>query len=60
MDHFINIYLKNRILAHQQAYRKGRDVLLAFSKEVRAALRQPYERDFDDEAWILSQAAKIV
>ena len=25
-----------------------------------AALRQAYERDFDDEAWILSQAAKIV
>ena len=25
-----------------------------------AALRQAYERDFADEAWILSQAAKIV
>ena len=25
-----------------------------------AALRRAYERDFDDEAWILSQAVKIV
>ena len=24
-----------------------------------AALQQAYERDFDDEAWILSKAAKI-
>ena len=43
-----------------QVYREGRDVLLAFSKDVRAALRQAYEREFDDEAWTLSQAAKIV
>ena len=60
---FNNTHLKPRILAHQQdlqVYREGRDVLLAFSKDVVAALRQAYERDFDDEAWILSQAAKIV
>ena len=60
---FNNTHLKTRILAHQQdfqAYREGRDVLLAFSKDVRAALRQAYERDFDDEAWILSQATIIV
>ena len=53
---FNNTLLKTRILAHQQdlqVYREGRDVLLAFSKDVRAALRQAYERDFDDEAWIL-------
>ena len=53
---FINTHLKTRILAHQQdlrVYREGRDVLLAFSRDVRAALRQAYERDFDDEAWIL-------
>ena len=31
-----------------------------FFSHFRAALRQAYERDFDDEAWILSQAAKIV
>ena len=43
-----------RLLAHQQdlqVYRKGRDVLLAFSKDVGAALRQAYECYFDDEAW---------
>ena len=62
-DRFNNTHLKTRILAHQQdrqAYREGRNVLLAFSKDVGAALRQAYERDFDDEAWILSKAAKIV
>ena len=51
------------MLAHQQdlqVYREGRDVILGYSKDVGAALRQAYERDFDDEAWILSQAAKIV
>ena len=56
---FNNTHLKTRILAHQQdlqAHREGRIVLLAFSKDVRAALRQSHERDFDDEAWILSQA----
>ena len=60
---FNNTHLKNRFLAHKQdlqAYREGRDVLLAFNKDVVAALRQAYERDFDDEAGILSQATKIV
>ena len=57
---FYNTHLKSRIVAHQQAYREGNDALLAFSKDVGAALRQAYERDFDDEAWILLQAAKIV
>ena len=55
-DRFNNTHLKTRILAHQQdlqVYREGRDVLLVFSKDVRAALRQAYERDFDDEVWIL-------
>ena len=62
-DRFNNTHLKNRILAHQQdrqAYREGRNLLLAFSKDVGAALQQAYERDFDDEACILSKAAKIV
>ena len=63
LGRFNNTHLKTSILAHQQdlqVYREGRDVLLAFSKDVGAALQQAYERDFDDEAWILSQAAKIV
>ena len=45
-DRFNNTHLKTRILAHQQdrqAYREGRNVL-AFSKDVGAALRQAYER----------------
>ena len=48
---FNNTHLKTRIPAHQQdlqAYREGRDVPLTFSKDVVAALRQAYERDFDD------------
>ena len=63
LGRFNNSHLKTRILAQQQdlqAYREGRDVLLAFSKDVGAALQQAYERDIDDEAWILSQATKIV
>ena len=53
LGRFNNTILKNIILAHQQdlqAYRESRDVLLAYSKDVGAALRQAYERDFDDEA----------
>ena len=44
---FNNTHLKNRILAHQQdlqAYREGRDVLFAFSKDVGAALRQAMDK----------------
>ena len=51
LGRFNNTHLKTRILAHQQdlqAYREGRDVLLAFSKDVGAALQQAYKRDFDD------------
>ena len=50
---FNNIHLKTRILAHQQdlqAYIEGRDILLTFSEDVGASLRQAYEREFDDEA----------
>ena len=51
LGRFNNTNLKTRILAHQQdlqAYMEGRDVLLAFSKDVGAALQQAYKRDFDD------------
>ena len=50
---FNNTHLKTRILAHQQdlqAYIEGRDILLTFSEDVGASLRQAYEREFDDEA----------
>ena len=59
---FNNTRLKTRILPHLQdlqAYREGRDVL-AFRKAVGAALRQAYERDFDDEAWILLDGICLV
>ena len=60
---FNNTHLKTRVLSHQhdlQAYREGRDVLLAFSKDVGAALRQAYERDFDDKAWLLFDGICLV
>ena len=32
-----------------QAYRDGKDVLFAFSKDVVTAVRQAYEREFEDK-----------
>ena len=44
-----------------QAYRDGKYVLFAFSKDVVTAVRRyAYEREFEDEVWILSQTAKFV
>ena len=51
------------IIAHfpdLKAYKEGRDVLLAFDKDIRAALRKLCKEDFDDEAICLARAAKIV
>ena len=55
--------LKNQILSNipdMQAHRQGRDILLAFNKDIGLALKRVYESDFDEEAIILSKAAKIV
>lgn len=55
--------LKNRILAavpDLRAHSQGRDVLLAFDKDIGAALKQVCNQDFDSEALILAKAAKIV
>ena len=54
--------LKNRILSSLpdlQAYRKGRDIFLAFDDDIDSALKIISE-DSDDEAVILSKAANIV
>ena len=51
------------IIAHfpdLKAYKEGRDVLLAFDKDIRAPLRKLCKEDFDDEAICLARAAKIV
>ena len=55
--------LKNRILANLsdvQAQKPSRDVLLAFKADVSIALQQVCMPDYDDEAMILSRAAKII
>lgn len=55
--------LKNRILSNLpdlQAYKKGRDTFLAFDEEIGSVLKIVSKKDSDDEAVILSQAAKIV
>ena len=55
--------LKNRILSNfpdMQAHRQGRDILLAFNEDIGLALQRVSESDFDEEAIILSKAAKIV
>ena len=43
-----------------KAYKEGRDVLLAFDRDMGAALRKFYKEDFDNEAICLAWAAKIV
>ena len=55
--------LKNRILSNfpdMQAHKQGRDILLAFDEDIGSALQRVSESDFDEEAIILSKAAKIV
>ena len=55
--------LKNQILSNfpdMQAHRQGRDILLAFNEDIGLALKRVSESDFDEEAIILSKAAKIV
>ena len=42
-----------------QAQRQGRDILLAFNEDIGLALQRASESDFDEEAIILSKAAKI-
>ena len=52
--------LKNRILAQfsdMQAYKQGRDVLLAFNEDIALALQKAYNTGYDDEAIIIAQAA---
>ena len=52
--------LENRILAHfpdLKAYKEGRDVLLAFDRDMGAALRKLCKDDFDDELSHLSRTS---
>ena len=55
-------HLKDKILAHfpaLQAHKNGREILLAFNEDIASALKEVYERNCDDEAIILAQAASI-
>lgn len=55
-----NTRLKNRILAQfpdVSDHREGRDVLLAFNKDLGPALKSACERNYDEEALILAKAA---
>ncbi len=55
--------LKQRLLAHfpdLQAHTKGRDVLLAFDKDIGCALAKSCEQDADTDAVHLARAAQIV
>ena len=66
IEHFTHPHstdLKNCILAHfpdLKAYKEGRNVVLAFDREIGAALRKFCKEDFDDGAICLARAAKIV
>ena len=62
-DHVHSTHLKNRILAHfpdLAAHKEGYDVLLAFNKDLGAALRVSLDQNHDDEAICLARAANIV
>ncbi|VDI03322.1 Hypothetical predicted protein [Mytilus galloprovincialis] len=56
-------HLKDRILAaipDLEAHKQGRDVLLIFNEDIGKAIKQALASNYDDEAIILSKAAKIV
>ena len=55
--------LREMILAEfpdMQSYKKGRDVLMAFEKDVGAALAKAYEQETDKAAVHIARAAQIV
>ena len=56
--------LKRRILVQipdLQAHKEGRDVLLAFDKDIACALQQATKTlSSDDDAMILSKAAEVI
>ena len=55
--------LKNRILFHfsdMSAYKSGRDVVLAFKKDIGNAVLKASSINHDEDAIILSKAANIV
>jgi hypothetical protein len=55
--------LKHRILANipeLHAYKDGRDILLAYNKDIGLALKKVAESDHDTDAIHLAKAAKIV
>lgn len=56
-------HLKDRILAaipDLEAHKQGRDVLLIFNEDIGKAIKQALASNYDDDAIILSKAAKIV
>ena len=55
--------LKNRLLAHVENLRESKDKkfsYLTFDENVGTVLKSCYERNFDDEAFVLSEAEKIL
>ena len=55
--------LKERIMVHfpdLQAHAQGRDVLLAFDKDVGLALKKVLEDEYDDDGMYLAKAARTV
>ena len=55
--------LKNRILAHFEdlkEFKEGREVFLAFERDIGEALFTACSIDYDDEGYILAEAAKII
>ncbi len=55
--------LKDRIVAsfpELQAFKDGRDILLTSKEDIGTTLRLVCEKDLDNDAYILAQAARIV
>jgi hypothetical protein len=56
-------HLKNRILVHlpnMSAYKKGRDVFLAYECDVGTVLWEGYHTDFDEQSIMLKNVADII
>ena len=62
-DRLHSTRLKNSILAHfpdLTAHKERYDVLLAFTKDLGAALHMSFSQDYDEEVICIARAANIV
>ena len=55
--------LKTRLLAHIEGlmeFKEGKESYLAFDEDLGGVLKEIYEKNYDDDAFVLSKAAEIL